>query len=420
MSLIGEGEVEQRGDKKVSEQESLRPQNPAVLKSILPDFVKNGTAVEMFLLSDKNEDATSLVPLSRHTGGRVFYLPRYDPQRNAIGLEAQVRRLLTEEFGIDAMFRVRTSNGISVDSYSGNIQDDTNEVDVLLCGVSPSTTITAKLQYDEKLEEGSFVYIQSALVYTDKRGVRKIRVSTTQVKVEDSIQAIFKSADIDAVLSTLVRNAVKTAYASGHTQAAKLLRSECTNILAMYRKHFYGRTSSGQLLLPEALKLLPVYVQALLKDKGFTKGLAVASERVAKFAYYMGCSPLELQLELYPRMFPLHEIIGLTTPILPHGFPHACRLSQEFIARDGVYLVDDGTSALTIYIVSPADVKPEVAQTLFGVTEIASVPYNDVSLFRYSISILSVCSLSQVPVLSFCFWFLFWFYVRLLSSFVKN
>lgn len=50
------------------------------------------------------------------------------------------------------------------------------------------------------------------------------------------------------------------------------LTAHSTRILAAYRKNCAASMSSGQLVLPDALKLLPLYTSSLLKLPGFLQG----------------------------------------------------------------------------------------------------------------------------------------------------
>jgi hypothetical protein len=46
----------------------------------------------------------------------------------------------------------------------------------------------------------------------------------------------------------------------------------CVKVLSAYRANCASSTSPGQLILPEAYKLLPVYVAALLRSKALRGG----------------------------------------------------------------------------------------------------------------------------------------------------
>ena len=50
------------------------------------------------------------------------------------------------------------------------------------------------------------------------------------------------------------------------------LVNRCAQILACYRKNCASPTSAGQLILPECMKLLPLYTSCLLKNDAISGG----------------------------------------------------------------------------------------------------------------------------------------------------
>ena len=53
------------------------------------------------------------------------------------------------------------------------------------------------------------------------------------------------------------------------------LNSRCATILAAYRKHCSSPQSIGLLILPECMKLLPLYTNSLLKSDALTGGIYI-------------------------------------------------------------------------------------------------------------------------------------------------
>ena len=50
------------------------------------------------------------------------------------------------------------------------------------------------------------------------------------------------------------------------TAARDAVTKSCVDMLAAYRKHCASTSPSGQLILPESLKLLPLYALGLIKS----------------------------------------------------------------------------------------------------------------------------------------------------------
>jgi protein transport protein SEC24 len=67
------------------------------------------------------------------------------------------------------------------------------------------------------------------------------------------------------------------------------LTEKGVGMLAVYRKHCASTSSPGQLILPEALKLLPVYMNALMKTDMFRTGTAIwACDHPCKSSIFEG------------------------------------------------------------------------------------------------------------------------------------
>lgn len=86
------------------------------------------------------------------------------------------------------------------------------------------------------------------------------------------------------------------------------LIEKCVDILAAYRKIREGGSPPGQLVLPETLKELAMYVLALLKTRAFRGGNVASDMRVHSMRLLKSMGPAELQLYLYPRILPIHSM----------------------------------------------------------------------------------------------------------------
>ena len=55
--------------------------------------------------------------------------------------------------------------------------------------------------------------------------------------------------------------------------------NEVAQILACYRKNCASPSSAGQLILPECMKLLPVYSNCVIKNDGIQGGMFTSFEK---------------------------------------------------------------------------------------------------------------------------------------------
>ena len=75
----------------------------------------------------------------------------------------------------------------------------------------------------------------------------------------------FRGADLEAQLAITTRRmaaALPTGTLAGARESAT---AAAVNVLHAYRRHCATASNPGQLILPEALKLLPLYILALEK-----------------------------------------------------------------------------------------------------------------------------------------------------------
>lgn len=120
------------------------------------------------------------------------------------------------------------------------------------------------------------------------------------------------------------------------------LTDKCVDVLAAYRKHCASTTSPGQLILPESLKLLPIYVLALTKNSLFRSTVDVQ-------AFYMhlfnDMGPSLTTPTVYPRLYPLHKLAPDAQGVDDTGrtvLPTPQRLISEYLEADGLYLLENG------------------------------------------------------------------------------
>jgi len=124
------------------------------------------------------------------------------------------------------------------------------------------------------------------------------------------------------------------------------LVDKCVDVLAAYRKHCASTTSPGQLILPESLKLLPIYVLALSKHPLLR---ATTDVSIDDRAYYMSVfnddAPALSTPAVYPRLYPLHKLpaeVGVEDAGGRVVIPTPQRLTAEYLEADGAYLLENG------------------------------------------------------------------------------
>lgn len=124
------------------------------------------------------------------------------------------------------------------------------------------------------------------------------------------------------------------------------LINRTAQILACYRKNCASPTSASQLILPECLKLLPLYIGCLLKNDAFFGGSDITLDD-RSYAMYHVCT-MDLPTSVvyfYPRLIPIHNVSLDDADEIPA--PTRCTI--EKISDNGAYILGEILHFLKIF-----------------------------------------------------------------------
>ncbi|KAK4486180.1 hypothetical protein RD792_008849 [Penstemon davidsonii] len=350
------------------EKEAHKLLQPAdkTLKTMAIDFAEYQVCVDLFITSQTYVDIASLSVVPRTTGGQVYYYYPFSALSDSAKLYNDLRWNVSRPQGFEAVMRVRCSQGIQVQEYSGNFCKRI-PTDVDLPAIDCDKTIMVSLKHDDKLQEGSECAFQCALLYTTVYGQRRIRISTLSLPCTNMLSNLFRSADLDTQFACIVKQAANDIPSAPLTQIRDQATNVCINILHAYRKFCATVSSSGQLILPEALKLLPMYTLALLKSSGLRTDGKIDDRSF--WINYVSPLPTPLVIPLvYPRMIAIHDLEEKESDdsVLPTAIP----LNSEHITDEGIYLLENGIDCL-IYVGN--SVQPNILKQLFGISSVEEI-----------------------------------------------
>ncbi|KAL2457291.1 Protein transport protein Sec24-like [Forsythia ovata] len=361
-------EAEGRSNISAGEKEANKLLQPAdkTLKTMAIEFAEYQVCVDLFITTQTYVDIASISVIPRTTGGRVYYYYPFTALSDPAKLYNDLRWNVTRPQGFEAVMRVRCSQGIQVQDYSGNFCKRI-PTDVDLPAIDCDKTIMVTLKHDDKLQDGSECAFQCALLYTTVYGQRRIRVSTLSLPCTTMLSNLFRSADLDTQFACILKQVTGEVPSTPLPQVAEQAKNLCINILHSYRKFCATATASGQLILPEALKLLPLYTLALLKSCGL-RGDGRIDDRSSWINYVSHLStPLAIPL-VYPRMIAIHNLDEkeLDSSLIPETVP----LSSEHITDEGIYLLENGEDCL---ICVGNSVNPDILHQLFGISSVEEI-----------------------------------------------
>ena len=181
-------------------------------------------SVDLFLLTNNQYvDVASLGTLPRITGGSLYRYPGFNTQLDFAQLHNDLRWNVLRPQGLEAVMRVRASNGLGVADYGGFYCKRT-PTDVDLPALDCDKAIMCSMRYEERLNDGGEAYVQCALLYTTIQGERRIRVHTMALPVTSVLGNVFRASDLEAQTCDMIR---KTAARLLGGSTSKIGRASC-------------------------------------------------------------------------------------------------------------------------------------------------------------------------------------------------
>ncbi|KAL4139970.1 hypothetical protein PRNP1_015399 [Phytophthora ramorum] len=365
------------------------PEENNAYEALARQCAENHISLDVFSVANTFASLADVGRLCELTGGRVQYMPQFEkePSSNRHHLTSMLQRLVDRDVGYEAVLKVRCSAGLRVEHSYGNFFNvrggnafTTDEMEFAVIDQDRSMCVT--FAYDEPLAEGTDAYIQAALLYTRSDGLRCVRVHNLALQVEPLLSNVFRFADLDATCSVWQRSAARQFVDKQLMRATPLavkesLVDQCVTVLFNYRKYCASSSSSGQLILPESLKLLPLYTLATLKSRALRGNLVGnpprgfidvrADERVMMMGL-LNSLPVEFCVSaVYPKLYSVHDLADDCCTLDEDGkfiLPPQLPPTAEKLDEEGIFLLH---SAMCCYIYIGPKASPELLLELFGV-----------------------------------------------------
>ncbi|XP_038219066.1 protein transport protein Sec24C [Zerene cesonia] len=313
-----------------------------------------GVCVQLFLCNNAYADAATVGQLARLTGGQLHKYTYFTAELDGPRLMWDVRRVLTRSAAHDAVMRVRTSTGVRATDFYGHFFMS-NTTDVELAAIDSDKAIGVEIKHDDKLTGEEGVYVQAALLYTHRSGARRLRVLNLALAVAHQLADVYRAAELDTMLNFLTKQAVWALREAAPRAVREGLTARCARSLAAYRRHCASPSSAGQLVLPESMKLLPLYTSCLLRSDAVAGGPDLTcDDRSCAMYRALAADVSSSVVYTYPRLLPLHALPERPAPL---------RATIDKMSDRGVYLLENGVHML-IWIGSQAC--PEFVRDVFG------------------------------------------------------
>ncbi|XP_038037170.1 protein transport protein Sec24C isoform X4 [Anas acuta] len=362
------GKLKNRDDKKLintdKEKTLFQPQT-SFYNNLAKDCVAQGCCVDLFLFPNQYLDVATLGIVTYQTGGSIYKYAYFQLETDQDRFLNDLRRDVQKEVGFDAVMRVRTSTGIRATDFFGAFYMS-NTTDVEMAGLDCDKTITVEFKHDDKLSEDSGALLQCALLYTSCAGQRRLRIHNLSLNCCTQLADLYRNCETDTLINYLAKYAYRGVLNSPVKTVRDALINQCAQILACYRKNCASPSSAGQLILPECMKLLPVYLNCVLKSDVLQPGPEVTTDDRAYIRQLVTSMDVaETNVFFYPRLLPLTK-----ADVDSDSLPAAIRNSEERLSKGDIYLLENG---LNIFVWVGVNVQQGLIQNLFGVSSFSQI-----------------------------------------------
>lgn len=338
-------------------------------------------------------DTALLAELCDTTGGSLHCLTgSLLLAANAFRVQQQLVHILRTVAGSEAVIKLRCSVGVRLDRFIGKGFRPPGSAalgELELAGLDRDLTICGMLRFDAALKDEDKVHVQLAVLHTTPSRQRLVRVHNLTLSASSNPTIIFRNADLDCVTAVALKQAVEKGLRVplGHKEGPRAFLTDLAiEILYRYRINCSAQSPRGQLILPESLKLFPLYALGMQKHPAFLEntegGAAVGGRNLPVRAQERAFELRRLQAlpvhacinAIYPRIFRIDKVPKDTSggsgggsfegerndlsgtsgedgavevDIVPP--PLSKPLSAETLQSDAVFLLEDST-ALYVYV----------------------------------------------------------------------
>merc|ERR1711971_1153690 len=363
--MVAPGQLKNRDDRKclgTDKEKQVLALQTKFYNDLGQECVAVGCSVDLFLFNNAYIDVATLSQVCRLTGGQLYKYTYFQPDLDGERFLADLKHNLSRPIVFDAIMRVRTSTGVRPVEFFGSFYM-ANTTDTELAAINSDMAVACEIKYDDKLTEEDGVYIQAAILFTSCSGQRRLRVINLGLNTGSSMAEMYRNCELDTLINFTAKQSISRQMET-NPKAVKELLINCAQVLACYRKNCSTPSSAGQLILPECMKLLPLYTNCLLKSDAISGGADVGCDDRAFLMSAVSSMDVATSVAFfYPRLFPIHDLVD-------DEIPRAVRCTIDKISDDGVYLLENGLY-LFMYIGLAAD--PTWIQEVFGVQTAAQI-----------------------------------------------
>ncbi|KAM8885811.1 protein transport protein Sec24C isoform 2-T2 [Spinachia spinachia] len=283
----------------------FQPSEPAV--SLAEECVRQGCGVHLFVLSQQDVGGAWPGHIPYLTGGALHTYDHLQGELDRERFSADLKRVVETDTGYKAELRIFVSKDVRVSGCFGLFLPGASPGRVVMATLNRSTTLAVELAHNRALEETTGVAIQTVLSYSTQAGCRRTRVHTLTLRCSRHLQDTFRQYQAQTLLTFYCKKIYCSVLERPLQELREELQTEVTEALASYRKHCCSASvSAGQLVLPQYLRALPVYINSLRKSEVLLPGLrSSVHQRLQQRCQVLAMDAAATSAHFYPLLLPL-------------------------------------------------------------------------------------------------------------------
>ncbi|XP_034727344.1 protein transport protein Sec24C isoform X3 [Etheostoma cragini] len=349
----------------------FQPSEPAI--SLAKECVSQGCGVHMFVLSQQDVGGAWPGHIPYLTGGALCTYSHLQGELDRERFRTDLKSIVDTDSGYKAELRIFVSKDMRVSGCYGLFIPGPSPSQVPMATLDWRTTLAMELAHSRALDETRGVTIQTVLSYSTQAGDRRTRVHTLTLRCSRHLQDTFRQYQAQTLLTFYCKKIYCAVLERPLQELREELQMEVTEALAAYRKHCCSASvSAGQLVFPQYLRALPVYINSLRKSEVLLPGLRSSiHQRLQQRCRVLSMDACCTSTHFYPLLLPLTD--SSSSPNLEEAL-RCCASSLE--ARC-LYLVN---SPLTLLLWVGNQVPTCTMVELFNTSCFSSLPSGETKL----------------------------------------
>merc|ERR1719356_1883060 len=179
----------------------------------------------MFFAPQAYIDLASIAPLAKFTGGDVRLYPQFQAATSGLKLRKELLHVLSRYMGWEAVMRVRVSRGWKITNFYGHLFIRGQDL-LVVPNCHADQTFAISIDMDENVSPEPVLCVQSALLYTNSNGERRIRVNTLAALTTHNYADIIGSIDVQAMTAMMSQITLESALATNLSEARNTLQAQ--------------------------------------------------------------------------------------------------------------------------------------------------------------------------------------------------